>query len=107
MITNIGFSPFLYGVTLLGVAFASGAYMQSTSDVGGVLARVEHVQTTPSASAPTALRMTEPVSGPNGLYRGITFEAVPAPCGGPDRALGCTTPDLLQPEVRNVIVPVN
>lgn len=107
MITNTGFSPILYGAALLGVAMASGAYMQSTSELGPVLAKVEYHTTKPNTDTPTALRMAEPVSGPNGLYRGLTFEAAPAPCAGPEQALGCVAPDLLQPEVRNVIVPVD
>ena len=107
MITNIGFSPLLYGAALLGVALASGAYMQATSELGPVLANVEHMQPAPQARVSQHLRMAEPVSGPNGLYRGLTFEAAAQPCDGPDRALGCVEPDLLQPQVRNVIVPVD
>lgn len=106
MIRNIGFSPILYGAVLIGIAFSAGVYVQSTAGMQPQYAQ-NMVQVAMPPASDTALQMRAPESGPNGLYRGLSFQAGPEPCNGPEPILGCVEPDLLQPQVQNVIVPVD
>ena len=107
MIRNVGFSPILYGAALLGIAVASGAYVQGTAEMPRYYANTT-LSAMPVLPTPSrGIEIITPASGPNGLYRGLSFAESSNTCGSADPMLGCVTPDLLQPPTQNVIVPVD
>lgn len=110
MITNRTFSPILYGMTLVGAAFVSGAYVQSTADPERFAAATLSSEASLLAWQAVTSRGWQPsnatewttqasalqvIEGPQGLFRGIVIDIAPNPCATTPTQADCTQDEIL------------